>query len=493
MIVGGDGDRVRADDFAFNARTFFTLLVFYFGLHVLTRSVVSTNLQLDEAEQFVLNQTWRPGYGSQPPLYDWIQHALFGLLGANVFALSLVKNSALFGAYVFTYLAAREILLNTRLAILATAALLFFPQIAWESQRDQSHLVLATTCAAATLLVYIRLLKTNSVKWYALFGLAVALGFLSKYNYMLLPVSLIIATVSSGGFRGALLTPKIFVTGLVFVAVTAPHVIWMLGNKAAVASQSYKFAVTRELAPKSAFAGFFHLTKAFVGLAGVPLLIFSPFLIKARGSKRAQANPFLPLLLKTFIAGFAILLLLILAEHVTFLRDRWIQPLLFALPILLVGFVQEKLSDGAIRRLLRLSAFVAITVLTAINVTVIGANTLHRSHNLNIPYGGLAGELRAHGFQSGAIIANGFFLGGNLKKQFPNSRVIVPELNETRPAERPTLIIWSVRHDYVPEDFMPYAARISGVATNELQPRYLEIPCRNGRRQSEKFGYVLLR
>jgi lipopolysaccharide core galacturonosyltransferase RgtB len=493
MIVGGDGDRVRADDFDFSARTFFILLAIYFGLHVLTRSIVSSNLQLDEAEQFVLNQTWRLGYGSQPPLYDWIQHALFETLGANVFALSLLKNIALFGAYVFTFLAAREILSNTRLAILATAGLLFFPQIAWESQRDQSHLVLATTCAAATLFVYIRLLKTNSIKWYALFGVAVAVGFLSKYNYMLLPVSLLVATVLHGTFRRALLTPKIFVTLLAFLAVMAPHVIWMLGNKAAVVSQSYKFALTGELAPMSAFAGVFHLTKAFVGLAGVPLLIFSPFLIKTRGGKPAEANPFLPLLLKTFIAGFALLLLLILVEHVTYLRDRWIQPLLFALPILLVGFVQEKLTEGAIRRLLGLSAFVAITVLTAINFTVIGANTLHRSHNLNIPYGGLAGELRAHGFQSGAIIANGFFLGGNLKKQFRNSRVIVPELNETIPAERPTLIIWSARHEDVPEDFMPYAARISGVATNELQPRYLDIPCRNGWRQSEKFGYVLLR
>src|SRR3954470_25046358 len=157
------------------------LLGIYFGLHVLTRSVVSHNLQLDEAEQFVLTQDWRWGYGAQPPLYNWLQKALFSALGVNVFALSLLKNVSLWAAYAFTFLAAREILANARLAALATAALLFFPQIAWESQRDQSHLVLATTAAAATLWIYVRLLKTEQLRWFFLFGMAAALGFLAKY------------------------------------------------------------------------------------------------------------------------------------------------------------------------------------------------------------------------------------------------------------------------------------------------------------------------
>src|SRR5678815_3960771 len=133
------------------AKALLVSLAIYFGLHVLTRSLVSNNLQLDEAEQLILTQQWRWGYGSQPPLYDWIQTGLFGILGVNVFALSLLKNVALWMAYVFTFLAAREILTNARLAALAAVGMLFFPHIAWESQRDQSHLVMATALAAATL------------------------------------------------------------------------------------------------------------------------------------------------------------------------------------------------------------------------------------------------------------------------------------------------------------------------------------------------------
>lgn len=497
MVAAGKGEAARAEVYAATTKAgsraglFFILLAIYFGLHVLTRSLVSPNLQLDEAEQFVINQTWRLGYGSQPPLYDWMQHALFEMLGANIFALSLLKNIALFGVYVFTYLAARGILSSARLAILATAALLFFPQIAWESQRDQSHLVLATACAAATLFIYVRLLKTKSAKWYALFGAAVACGFLAKYNYLLLPVSLIVATLCARSLRGALLTPKILIAPGVFLLVTAPHLFWMLQNQAAVASQSYKFVMTGELGSKSALAGVFQLVKAFVALGIVPLLIFSPFLIKAGRNNSAQINRFLPLLLKTFAAGFGLLLILVLAEHVTYLRDRWIQPLLFALPIFLVGRVHEQLTGRHIRGLLILAAVVAIAVLVALNGTVVGANVINRPHNLNIPYAALAGELRAGGFESGSIVANGFLLGGNLKKQFRASRVIVPELDEHTPPERPMLIVWSARTEDLPRQFLDYAAAMTGVGS--LRPTYLEIPCRNGRRKSEKFGYILLR
>src|SRR4051812_364573 len=101
----------------------FVALAIYFGLHVLTRALLSNNLQLDEAEQLILTQDWRLGYGSQPPLYNWIQKALFGVCGMNVVALSLLKNTLLCCAYLFTFLAAREILNGAKLAALAAVSL----------------------------------------------------------------------------------------------------------------------------------------------------------------------------------------------------------------------------------------------------------------------------------------------------------------------------------------------------------------------------------
>jgi 4-amino-4-deoxy-L-arabinose transferase-like glycosyltransferase len=489
---GANLDRTKARNIPIATAVFVSFGI-YFGLHLLTRCLVSHNLQLDEAEQLILTQDWRWGYGSQPPLYTWMQKALFEALGANVFALSLLKNVCLWAAYIFTFLASRDILPNARLAEVATASLLFFPQIAWESQRDQSHLVLATTLAAATLWIYVRLLKTRDLIWYFLLGIAIAFGFLAKYNYLLLPVALVGASLTTAKFRRAVLTPKVLISIVVFVALTSPHILWMLDNKAAVASQSYKFMAEGGIAPKTPFAGILQLLQAFVAVAVVPSLIFSPFLIQKFKTKSVETNPLLALLTKTFILGLTLSLILVLVFHVTYLRDRWLQPLLFALPILFVGLFRDQLTEVQIKRLLAITTLVAVVVLTAINVTVVGANILKRSHNMNIPYSALASELRKNGFGRGTIIANGFLLGGNLKNQFSENRTIVPELDEKTPPQRPTLIIWSARTEALPNHFLDYAAQLTGAKRNDLHLILLEIPCENGRRKSEKFGYILLR
>jgi len=47
---------------------------------------------------------------------------------------------------------------------------------------------------------------------------------------------------------------------------------------------------------------------------------------------------------------------------------------------------------------------------------------------MNIPYSAMAAELRKAGFEKGTIFAPKMLLGGNLKMQFMESRVIVSEV-----------------------------------------------------------------
>jgi 4-amino-4-deoxy-L-arabinose transferase-like glycosyltransferase len=465
----------------------------YFTLHVITRVLLSHNLQLDEAEQLIVTQDWRLGYGSQPPLYNWLQKALFSLFGANVLSLSLLKNAILWSAYAFCFLAAREILKNARLAAVATVALLFFPQIAWESQRDQSHLVLATAFAAATLFIYIRLLKTGRAEWYAWLGAAAALGFLAKYNYLALIAGLGGASLIDPAFRRRALNGRMMIAFLVFLILAGPHLVWMLENKAAVASQSYKFSMPANLGPIPYITGPRQLVQAFLGISALPVLVFLPLLYSVFKTRhRPTLDPLLRLLLWSLVIGLALALVATLAFGVTYIRDRWLQPLFFALPILLVGMVAAQLESRHFRRLFGLAAIVAGCVLLAVNGTALFANTLHRAHNLNVPYAALAADLRKTAFAPGTIIANGFSLGGNLKARFPTCRVIVPEMAETRPPQHPALIVWSARSEDLPEDFLHYAAEIAHVRRATLQAHFIQEPCENGPRKSEKFGFVLL-
>src|SRR5262245_13051750 len=85
-------------------RWLFILLGIYFGLQIVTRSLVSNSLRMDEAEQLLLIQEWSWGYGSQPPLYTWMQKILISAFGINVLALSLLKNALLLSIYSFVFL-----------------------------------------------------------------------------------------------------------------------------------------------------------------------------------------------------------------------------------------------------------------------------------------------------------------------------------------------------------------------------------------------------
>jgi 4-amino-4-deoxy-L-arabinose transferase-like glycosyltransferase len=488
-----EGSRARARELSVGTVLLLSLAI-YFALQVVTRVLLSSNLQLDEAEQFVLTQDWSWGYGSQGPLYNWLQKLFFELFGLNVLALSLLKNLALWSAYAFMFLAARDILKSARLAALATVSLLFFPQIAWESQRDQSHLVLATALAAATLFAFVRLLMQQRIRWYIAFGAAVALGFLTKYNYLLLVPALLFAASGISKFRPAILNRKILLAAGVFCALAAPHLIWMVQNQSAVTAQTYKLSANGAFASLPHLVGPLQLFQAVLAIVAAPIFIFSPLLWRAFKTRTPKiGGELIAMLVKAFVIGTSIALVGIVAFHVTYIRDRWLQPLFFALPIVLVAAIQPHLKPIHFRMLFRLGAAIALVVLVAINGTSLGANVLHRSHNLNIPYAALAAELRAAGFDHGTIVAKNLLLGGNLKNQFRESRVIVPE---ERTDEHPIsggkiLIVWTARDRDVPEDFVRRAALLAHADEKAIAPRFIEVPSSNGPKKSERIGFVL--
>ena len=129
---------------------FVLVLALYFLAHLLIRLNLSDSLDLDEAEQAFEFQQLRMGYGTQPPLYNWLQWVSFSIFGLNLFGLALLKSLCLFGIYFFMFLTARP-LLGSMGAMAVSASLLLLPQIGWEAQRDLTQSALLTTIASTSL------------------------------------------------------------------------------------------------------------------------------------------------------------------------------------------------------------------------------------------------------------------------------------------------------------------------------------------------------
>ncbi len=107
----------------------------------------------------------------------------------------------LFLSYLLFGLTAHAIIRDRVLAVIATLALITFPHISYEAQRDLSHTVALLFAACMFVFFFVRALQRPTVVNYAMAGVSIGIGILSKYNFVLLAVSRRIALLPDRQLR----------------------------------------------------------------------------------------------------------------------------------------------------------------------------------------------------------------------------------------------------------------------------------------------------
>ncbi len=452
-----------------NARNILIALGFYFLIQILVRVLVSPNLELDEAEQLILTQQLSLGYGSQPPLYTWILSGLFTLFGVSVFSLALLKNLLLFGTYLATYFAARELSCRRDVSADVMLSLLLLPQIVWESQRDLTHSVLVTTVTAVSILVWLRLVRKPSTGWYLLAGLCWGLGFLSKYNYGIFLLALVLATATLPAWRRRLADRRILLSLAVMAAVLAPHLLWMRGNMVVTFAQSGKFKQALHVGYLQAVTtGAASLVKAVFAFS-LPLLLLYGFLWYRSRQTAATAivnvAPSRTLLLRTIGISFFVCFGMVFLFRVTVFKDRWMQPILFFLPLALVPWMEPVFLSAGGRIIRWFTSMVAVMVLIIMAFRPWLVAHAGSTSRFNLPYSALATQLLPQLIQADLVVAQNRLLGGNLRLVCPQIKVAVPEaplFHEERP--HTLLAVWE---KVSPDSATPYGKLVSQLTSSE--------------------------
>lgn len=478
------------------AREALGFLAGYFFLQAVCRVLISSSLQLDEAYQMLATQRWSWGYGSQGPLYTWLLKLVFAVLGPGVTGLALLKNALLFGAYLLTYLSAREVLGRQSHAAVAALALLFMPHLAWESQRDQTHLVLATVLAAATLWTLLRVARTRSLGWYGCLGLVAGAGLLSKYNFALFLAGLALATLTDRSSRQVLLHRRALLTLAVVLAVTSPHWIWAWNHPDLLVAERDAFQLGKSARGVGAAAH--GLGALLLGLAQylpVPAML-GLFCWRAplQGEPDLARHHDARWLGRTMVWAAGLCALAIVVFRVASVRARWLQPLLVPLPIWCTYWARQRLTPGRQRALFAAAIMVGVLVLAAVNGTVLGAGWLRRPHNLNVPFDQLADQLRQAGFDGGTILSDNRRVAGNLRLQFLDSVVLAPGLPLlSRPAGKPVLIVWdATQRPEPPEGVLRFAAQVLGRSPTNASAGWVQASGRHGDPRVSRLGYLIL-
>lgn len=457
-------------------------IAIYFMLQVVIRSTGSIVLELDEAEQVVHAQWWMAGYSGQPPLYAWLQAAMFQLLGVNLWALSLVKNVLLFATYLFVFLSARKLLNNELQAVLVALSLFLFPQISWESQRDLTHSVLVTAMAAGSFYVVLRWLDQPNLGNYLLVGLMFGLGLLSKYNYVVFASVIILLLISYAPGRAVLFRPKILFSIAIAFIVIAPHGWWFLQSQELSTQTLDKLAHGGGLYP---FTGFVNMLLAVLGFLAPWLIVMAiVFRISFVRAWVAFISHHFPL--QRYVWFVFLLLVLLVLGGISGFKDRWMLPLLFLFPLVIFAAISPILLTPK-RALTYALLCLLLPVLVLIFITA-RFHTWPLSEPLGTrhfyPFDEWVNQIEADGFSQGLIVSDKGFVAGNLKFRLQDSEALILGVNPANIQcfyEDGLLVAWdATRQPVMPQRLERWLNEQFNLVVNLNTVTILELPADRG-------------
>jgi 4-amino-4-deoxy-L-arabinose transferase-like glycosyltransferase len=470
---------------------------------VLLRLGLSSSLTADDAREAVLAQSLEWGYQArQPPLYNWLAWGAFRLLGPGLLALTVLKYAVLVLAFWLVYLVAREILSDPRLSTIGAFSFLLVVPVSWTIHESLTHSVTVLAACAGTAYALVRLEREPSARAYAMLGLAVGLGVLSKFTYVVFLAGLTLAGLTVDRYRARLTRPGVLIAGLVAALVVSPFALWWVGQGHDL-GRLYAREVHVEDADgwvAEAGAGLAYVVRVtayYLAPVGAILAVCVPTVFRRLppGASGAAGGRLLGWLLAWVLA---LLGAAALTGGLAFLKARWLIPAFFLAPLYALWRLERQGGPGRRLPALVVALVVAeIAVAAGLVIRVTGASLFPRPYRMNEPYDAVAAGLARAGFTHGTILAGFGSLAGNLAVRFPDSRVLhteYPDFQPARAGDGQCLLVWDRQGrdpGRMPDDLRALAAPL-GVPLDGAAPvGVVEAPLRFDPRHVRRTYFVL--
>ena len=405
---------------------FLGVLAAYFLIQILIRVWQGGAVEMDEAEQIFYAQHVRLGYENQPPLYTWLQAAVFAVVGVGHLGLAIAKNVFMFVLYASVYQVARP-LLGKLGAAAVSASLIMIVTLGWEAQIDRTHSILATALAAASLWAYYALVRSPSLARRLVLGLLFGLGMLSKYNFLLLILGVGGASLLVPEHRRVVWTGAAWVTPLAAALVVLPHALWFAGQVHMATAETLR-KMHEGGSPATYGANVLQGLK-HVGLSILSFItpLWLPLAFAWRGRKAGSphwTSSDVRFFAWMYACGFGVIAALVLGGQLVHLQSRWLQPLLFSFPLAFFVFYPPGSARVYRNLLVTMGIFVGVLV-PALAFRPQIQVALNRHPRVFQPYHQLADDIRRRFPGVATFVVQDRFVGGNVLLQFPHAHVVL--------------------------------------------------------------------
>lgn len=478
-------------------------LAVYFLLCVALRIIASPALEADDAEQALLSQYLALGYGPQPPFYNWLLYGTVHVFGLSVATLTILKQLFLFLCCLFYGLAARLIVKDMAISALAMLGVLTLPPVFVLSQRDLSHTVAALFAVSLFLYFFFRTLQRPSFYSYVMTGVAVGIGVISKYNFVLVPCAAILAVLPERELRARIFDWRVIVSLLVAAVIFLPHGSWVIGHINAASD-----TIIQEMKEGSSghrlahiFKGMFSLLSAILVGSALPVLFFT-FISPTRLADILRArNQWTRVVGRMLLFCLIGVFLVVLGIDATHIWQKWLAVFLILWPL----YLCLKLEAADIRlegRFGRAAApvFIIVTaVAIGLSARAYVSPMLGNYGKVNMPFHSLFAELTQNGARSPMLVVTGdSFTAGNARLNLPTVKVLSPSLQQEQLSLNllslgPALVVWSddgVLNPPMPEALKKTLAN-AGVPEDALHPSHTELPYFAGK-DGDRYGFGYL-
>ena len=211
---------------------FFIFTLSHLIIWTLAPSLTNKNLPLDTIEALAWGSNLDWGFNKHPPMSAFFQEVFFQIFGAQDWVYYLLSQIFVLIAFYYVFKLANEILGNVKLSLISV---LLLETIYFYNFTTPEFNVNVCQLPFWSLVVYYswKIFKSNKIKLVDCFlvGLFAALGFLSKYLFMYLLVSIdllfiyLIFIQKSKKFDF-----KYYISLEVFIVLLIPHFIWLYNN-----------------------------------------------------------------------------------------------------------------------------------------------------------------------------------------------------------------------------------------------------------------------
>ena len=210
------------------SKLLFLFIFFHMLFWILAPSISNINLPLDTIEALAWGSNLEWGFNKHPPFSALVVKIFYTIFGSNDWAYYLLSQIFVVVGFIYVWKFSNEIFedkIYALLSVLILSGIYFYNFTTPEFNVNVSQIPFW----ALTVYFFWKGLNSKNKTYWILFGVSSAFGFLSKYLFIYLLVSLFIYFFWNLKKHKKFL-PNYFLSIVIFLLILTPHFIWLFEN-----------------------------------------------------------------------------------------------------------------------------------------------------------------------------------------------------------------------------------------------------------------------